>query len=226
MQKYHLTLKIITIGVLCLMFVIGLGIISGIVKEREGYHRQVMDEIKSAHTGDQTVITPFLLVQSDAGYSMIFADKSEFATTASVQDDQYQRGIYHAISYQATLNSQQSFDLTHINDLPPIENPKGETQEDVAKPAPKNPPSKVAKKVSLIIATSDMRGISSVSVNVADKPCPQNWSITPCHLSIWRLMSVICWQKKRPQLPSIVTFLLRALTALISCHWASSLVPL
>lgn len=67
MQKYHLTLKIITIGVLCLMFVIGLGIISGIVKEREGYHRQVMDEIKSAHTGDQTVITPFLLVQSDAG---------------------------------------------------------------------------------------------------------------------------------------------------------------
>ena len=172
MQKYHLTLKIITIGVLCLMFVIGLGIISGIVKEREGYHRQVMDEIKSAHTGDQTVITPFLLVQSDAGYSMIFADKSEFATTASVQDDQYQRGIYHAISYQATLNSQQSFDLTHINDLPTIENPKGESQEGVAKPAPKNPPSKVAKKVSLIIATSDMRGISSVSVNVGGQTLP------------------------------------------------------
>lgn len=175
MQKHHITLKLVTIGILCLMFAVGLGIVSSIVSERQNYQEQVIKEIKSSHAGDQYVMTPFILAQSDAGFGMVFAQKSDISTTASVQDDQYQRGIYHAISYQATVNAEQSFDIKDIHKLEPITAPQNSEDGEAAntvKTKAHLPHALVAKKAWLIFATSDMRGLSSLSVKVNGQELP------------------------------------------------------
>lgn len=178
-MKKSLGIKLCVIAVLCLMFLAGTMLIYGLVDERQRYHQTVISEIKQAHVGDQDVITPFLVVQTTKGNYPIFAQKSDITTHASVHDDQYQRGIYHAISYTSKIDIHQDFEMGDVTKPPvfPALNPPQQTdktqpEKTAATNVQKQPPSAnqampVALKLILII--SDLRGVTPQSVEIGGK---------------------------------------------------------
>lgn len=160
----NLSLKLIAIGVLCLAFVMGMLFVDGLVDERQRYHQDVISEIKEAHVGDQNIITPFLVVQTDAGAYPIFANKSDIQANTNVQDNQYQRGIYHAISYDAKFHIKQNFNLKEITNLPPF-TPKTNGHNKTGTPAK-------ATGLKFIVAISDLRGTMPTTLKIGDKSYP------------------------------------------------------
>lgn len=111
MQK-SLIYKFITIAGLCGLFLFGLMFISGLVNERQAYYRTVMDDIKKTHVDDQSLATPFMVVANAQGvYVPVFPAKSDISTQAKVSNSDYQRSIYHAISYNTGVAIKQEFDL-------------------------------------------------------------------------------------------------------------------
>lgn len=102
--------KLIIIAMICLVFLVGMFFISGLVSERQAYHQDVIDEIKSSHVSEQIMVTPFLLVQRGDKYGYVFAKNSNITTQANVRDDEYQRGIYQVVSYRSKVAVHQSFD--------------------------------------------------------------------------------------------------------------------
>lgn len=164
MQKF-LIIKLIVIGILCLIFMIAMAMINGLVYERKAYESSVIDEIAQTQIGEQTLITPFLLQENNGKLSPIFANNSELIGNLSVKNNQYARGIYKAISYQNTLTIKQKYVFPQTNvpttDSKGVSNPKNTT--------------------TLIIPVSDLRGVNlpTVSINnksyqakFADKPLP------------------------------------------------------
>lgn len=170
----NLTLKLCAIAVLCLAFMIGMLFVSGLVDERQRYHQEVISQIKEAHVGELGVATPFILVQTDVGNYPIFASHSQIVAHADVQDDQYQRGIYHAISFNGKLNIEQNFALEALTNL--LKNPPANSPLDT-------PPDKSANKTTnktlkktptitglkFIIAVSDLRGTVPTNVQINGK---------------------------------------------------------
>lgn len=159
MQK--IGVKLMLIGVVCFVFFVGLLFVSGLVGEREHYHQSVIDEIKTAHIKHQHLITPFLVAQSDVGERLIYPSQSTLDISASVRDDEYRRGIYHAISYQSAVSIKQHFDLPKITQSTPAQHTKS--------PTPKDP---TPKRLTLIISVSDMRGVSAKDIIIDGKSYP------------------------------------------------------
>ena len=110
-MKDSVMTKIVIIAALCFLFVIGLGMISMLISERKYYHKSVMDDIKETHVREQYVITPFLLLQNQNNNQVLFADSSNIDMLTSVSQDEYHRGIYHAISYNGQFTMTQNFNL-------------------------------------------------------------------------------------------------------------------
>lgn len=140
MQRF-LAIKFVMIVGLCLLFLVGLAMISGLVEERANYERQVIDEIAQTQIGTQTIATPFVVVQKDGKFVPILPTASDIQGKLDVSNDQYARGIYRATSYQSTLGFRQAYNSDFVS----------QTQ------------------ASLIMPISDLRGVSLPTVNINGK---------------------------------------------------------
>lgn len=184
--------KLIIIAMICLVFLVGMFFISGLVSERQAYHQDVIDEIKSSHVSEQIMVTPFLLVQRGDKYGYVFAKNSNVTTQANVRDDEYQRGIYQAVSYRSKVAVHQSFDpkATVYVSEPPKETstqtadsdeavPSHETATDTLRDAPQPTPTAPLpseqpsdQPLTLIIAINDLRGVTPTDVMVNGNAYP------------------------------------------------------
>ena len=194
MQK-TLIIKGAIIAFLCLLFLVGLQMVAHLVYERQSYQEQVIDEIKQTHIGDQRLMTPFLELNHTAVYgqapvtSTFFASSSDTTGRVQVSDDTYKRGIYRAISYQATLHTEQHHDAQAIKsagDKPPANYtpnaPKAvasatpaPASDGTTAPVPAPTPAPVhhdtiIPSLSLVIPVSDLRGVSLPVVTINGKP--------------------------------------------------------
>lgn len=131
MQK-ALFFKLATIVFLCGCFLVGLLFLSSLVYERESYHDSVINDIAKMHVGSQQVISPFIVVpyvangrcvNSDSNGEIAYkpckktyyinqlARETQINSPTAVTSQDYGRGIYRAISYQANLTIKQQFHL-------------------------------------------------------------------------------------------------------------------
>ncbi|WP_066803699.1 cell envelope integrity protein CreD [Moraxella oblonga] len=164
--------KLVIIATMCIAFLVGMLFLNGLVDERKTYHTSVIDEIKEAHVKHQYLITPFLVMGADTGETLIFPTQSQLDMTVGVRDDEYSRGIYHAISYYADVHAKQRFELpkavyastqtvdraTHLDDGDMSANPKTKQNKKAKDPTPKS--------LTLFITTSDLRGLNAKEVVV------------------------------------------------------------
>lgn len=125
-----LTLKLILVGLLCLIFCVGFGFISSIVEERKGYHQQVMRDIARDNVRSQTLVSPFIIVPTSYQVceEVVNQDnstakkctqikephtltprKTEWFHHVKVSDNTYKRGIYKAITYDDQIQLKGSF---------------------------------------------------------------------------------------------------------------------
>ncbi|MDO4896740.1 MAG: cell envelope integrity protein CreD [Moraxella sp.] len=195
MQKIGTKLSLI--GAVCLVFFVGLMFVSGLVSERQSYHDEVIDEIKSSHVSSQILATPFLVAGHGNQTHYIFPAKSDIKAMSNVRDDEYKRGIYRAISYGAKLSIQQSFNAhapihtLHIEqsaELSQTVSPDSQAQNEQAKStqATSTPAQSTPKPLRLIIALSDLRGVTPTDVIINGKSYPATFGTdsTLAHLEV------------------------------------------
>ena len=195
MQKIGTKLAII--GVVCVLFIIGMFFVRGLVSERQAYHQSVIDDIKSSHVSEQVLVTPFLWVDYGDKNGYIFAKHSDINAQIAVRDDEYERGIYQAVSFRSKVTVHQTFSpknaTVHTPDVP-INTTDGDTHtahtdeaHAVATAIPSHlntPPQNVPKPadkpsnrpLKLIIAMSDLRGTVPTDVMVNGQKYPAKFS--------------------------------------------------
>lgn len=193
-MKDSVMTKIVIIAALCFLFVIGLGMISMLISERKYYHKSVMDDIKETHVREQYVITPFLLLQNQNNNQVLFADSSNIDMLTSVSQDEYHRGIYHAISYNGQFTMTQNFNLKGFDKATKLLSNTSQAVKEVSNQNPtdgtqtaiksnerlletkSNTQTKenknTIKKLSLVIAVSDLRGVQPNEVMIGEKTYP------------------------------------------------------
>lgn len=127
MQK-SLIIKLTIIAGLCLVFAIGLNLMQSLVYERQQYSDTVINEISSQHVNPQEIMTPFIAVPAvimpncDAEKERNcrpalkltlpqLAISTQAQQSLAVSTDIYQRGIYHATSYQGDITFKQHYKL-------------------------------------------------------------------------------------------------------------------
>lgn len=108
-RQKSLAIKGIAIIVVCGLFLIGLGMIKALVTEREYRHKEVVDEIKANYVGEQTMVTPFLVLTKSNQATPIFANQSALSINSDVNDTTYKKDIYRAISYNSDVSITQTF---------------------------------------------------------------------------------------------------------------------
>ncbi|MDO4441471.1 MAG: cell envelope integrity protein CreD [Moraxella sp.] len=194
MQK--LSVKLSPIGAVCLVFFVGLMFVSGLISERQSYHDEVISEIKSSHVSSQILATPFLVAGHGDEMHYIFPTKSDIKTTSNVRDDEYKRGIYQAISYGTKVVVHQSFDAhatAHTLHIDKSAKPSQTASPDAqaqnkqaqseqvatqtvqttqATSTPATSAQPTAKPLKLIIALSDLRGVTPTNVTINGKSYP------------------------------------------------------
>ena len=199
MQKTLLTKLSIIVG-LCIVFSIGLTMISDIIYERQYYAESVIKEITQQHVNPQEVINPFIAIpttvtpacQSNASdtpnikskcepsYSKIetiFASQTQAAQDLKVNTDTYKRGIYSATSYDGQLTFDQSY--TFAETLENLDQIGTTIDNDTDK-------TQLAKtithwnKAKLIIPVSDLRGVATLpTVTINQKSIAANYPQIP-----------------------------------------------
>ncbi len=209
MQK-TLFIKLSIIASLCVLFVIGLTMFRNVITERQYYADSVIREIADQHVNPQEVITPFIAIpstitpkclpvtadktsQCEPSYTNIktvFAAQTSASQDLEVSTDTYQRGIYHATSYQGDLTFEQSYTLD-ANSSTSNANPQVSTNLNQADAAAANTATvnqdPTAKKTvthweqaKLIIPVSDLRGVATLPTVTIDKQtCKATYPNTP-----------------------------------------------
>lgn len=111
----RLMFKVASIAGFCICFLIGLGLIKGLVNERQRYHNKAIAKMKKVHAPDQQIITPFILFeksnQKHTVAKAISPSKSHFKHQTKVTDKDYKIGIYNAISYKDALKIKATYKL-------------------------------------------------------------------------------------------------------------------
>lgn len=173
MQK--ITTKLMIIGAMCLLFVVGMFFIRGLVSERQAYHTSVIDDIKSSHIRHQHLITPFLVIGADTSETLIFPNHSTLNMATHVRDDEYSRGIYQAISYQSDIKVKQNFDLPKT--ITPPATAHAENRADISMPAfAINTAQATPKRLTLFISASDLRGLTVKNVVIDGTSYPAKFA--------------------------------------------------
>lgn len=179
MQKTLLTKLSIIVG-LCIVFSIGLSMISDIIYERQYYAESVIKEITEQHVNPQEVINPFIAIPTtvtpacqssdtpnvknkcEPSYSKIetiFAFQTQAAQNLKANTDTYKRGIYSATSYDGQLTFNQSYTLGKtLKNL----DQAGTTIDDDADKTQLAKTITHWNKVKLIIPVSDLRGVATL----------------------------------------------------------------
>lgn len=132
MQK-TLFIKLSIIAGLCLIFTIGLTMFSSVISERQNYADSVVREIAQQHVNPQEIITPFIAIPTTvtpecliaansteknkcataySTVSTVFATQTMASQDLAVSNETYQRGIYHATSYEGDIIFDQRYSLT------------------------------------------------------------------------------------------------------------------
>ena len=204
MQKILFT-KLTIIAGLCLIFAIGLNMIGSVIYERQVYAESVAREIAQQHVNPQEVITPFIAIPTTVtpacqikaletdnkcapSYSKIetiFANQTQATQDLDVSTDTYQRGIYHATSYNGALTFDQNytFDETikRLKDSTSTANQTSNATDPTNNQGQIKPEKSVIHwdEAKLIIPVSDLRGLATLpTVTIDKKPIkatyPQN----------------------------------------------------
>ncbi len=184
MQK-SLLFKISTVVALCGMFLFGLLFLSSLVDERKHYAREVFADIEQNHVSQQLITTPFIVIPNHQGiYIPEFPASTNINSQAKVSDNDYKRGIYHAISYNNHLHIQQSYQFADMlqNPIPEIVQPTSQSDTNSSHPEAKaeqktdtKTPTKITasyqwQQAKLIIPISDLRGVATTpKIIVNDK---------------------------------------------------------
>ena len=129
MPQHRLFIKITLIACLLIAFAVGLSFVKIVVSERQNYHQQVMLDISKHQISTQKIISPFITVPyvyqqacnaepnpelkgKTCNYiaeELFFPEQSSWDGTFNVTNQEYQRTIYHAISYISKLDNQGEF---------------------------------------------------------------------------------------------------------------------
>ncbi|MGP9557849.1 cell envelope integrity protein CreD [Psychrobacter sp. AOP7-A1-24] len=208
MQKTLLTKLSIIVG-LCIVFSIGLAMISDIIYERQYYAESVIKEITKQHVNPQEVINPFIAIPTtvtpacqsdtsdtpntkskcDSSYSKIetlFATQTQAAQNLKVNTDTYKRGIYSATSYDGQLTFDQSYTfaeaLDKVDQAATITNNDSDSV-DTSPNSDKTQPAKTIthwNQAKLIIPVSDLRGVATLpTVTINQRSIVANYPQTP-----------------------------------------------
>ena len=206
MQK-ALIIKLSIIGGLCLIFAIGLNLMQSLVYERQQYSDTVINEISSQHVNPQEIITPFIAVpttitpacnpEKERSCRPAFelsipqlASMTQAQQSLAVSTDTYQRGIYHATSYQGDVTFKQQYKLsapaaltipTSTTVATPTASVVASENIDLSAYIKQGANISYAwNDARLIIPVSDLRGVSQLPVvQVNGKTMTANYPVTP-----------------------------------------------
>ncbi len=207
MQKTLLNKLYIIVG-LCIIFAVGLTMFSTVISERQHYADIVVAEIAEQHVNPQEVITPFIaipttvtpecLVDSEnttkckpsySAIETIFATQTQAIENLKVSTDTYQRGVYHATSYDGDIKFDQNYALGQyvkdLNNIPSNDLNTNETQASLNTElnAGKLQPKQTVfhwDEAKLIIPVSDLRGVAiTPTVTINNKQIKATYPKTP-----------------------------------------------
>ncbi len=207
MQKKLLNKLYIIVG-LCIIFAVGLTMFRTVISERQHYADIVVAEIAEQHVNPQEVITPFIAIPTtvtpeclvDSGnatkckpsYSAIetiFATQTQAIENLKVSTDTYQRGVYHATSYDGDIKFDQNYALGQyvkdLNNTPSIDLNANETQASLNTESntDKLQPKQTVfhwDEAKLIIPVSDLRGVAiTPTVTINNKQIKATYPKTP-----------------------------------------------
>ena len=249
MQK-TLFIKLAIIAGLCLIFAIGLSMIGSVIYERQTYAESVVREIAQQHVNPQEVITPFIAIPTTvtpecqtetsetnikcaASYTKIetiFANQTQATQALDVSTDTYQRGIYHATSYNGALTFDQdytfqnpTFDevVTPLNDSTSVVN-QGLDQTSTDDTKSKMKPEKTTihwDKARLIIPVSDLRGLATLpTVTLDKKPIKATYPQIPIIKNITYVEVAIPQEVLSRSEKSITEKIIKSLILWLICH--------
>ena len=126
------TLRLVTVAVLVLLLLIPVGMIRGLIAERQERQSLAIDEISSKWGGEQQVVGPFLLVpyaedlvqSSEGGKTIVkrYARHAVFladslVTTANLTSESRSRGIYSVPVYRMDLTVSGTFSRPRLEAL-------------------------------------------------------------------------------------------------------------
>ncbi len=121
-----LTSKFVVIGFLVLLFMIGLTMLSSLVRERQQYNEDVIQGIGKDYVNPQTILAPYIVIpttlkvmckedtakQCLVDYNILLTPQnSAWDHQLHVRDDNFKRGIYKAITYVDNLSVKGQFKL-------------------------------------------------------------------------------------------------------------------
>ncbi|MEK6199396.1 cell envelope integrity protein CreD [Psychrobacter sp. P11G5] len=208
MQKTLLNKLYIIVG-LCIIFAVGLTMFRTVISERQHYADIVVaEEIAEQHVNPQEVITPFIaipttvtpecLIDSEnatkckpsySAIETIFATQTQAIENLKVSTDTYQRGVYHATSYDGNIKFDQNYALgQYVKDLnytPSIDLNANETQASLNTElnTDKLQPKQTVfhwNEAKLIIPVSDLRGVAiTPTVTINNKQIKATYPKTP-----------------------------------------------
>lgn len=166
-----LMIKLFLMACLCMMFLVGLGMIKGLVNERQFYKQAVVDEIKQTQVSNQTITTPFI-VQDGKTIMPIIPSDSQIDGSLLVSDGKYSRSIYQIISYDGKFHVKQSYRMADfLQDNQSGTTPNQAKPSDEQSTAYQEPPAKemvdttqssitIVPSYRLLIPISDLRGVN------------------------------------------------------------------
>ena len=147
------TLKMILIGVLCMILLIPTFMIMDIIRERENRNQAAQQEVAQKWALNQTVNGPILSIpykiRKEVGDQFIIEDHTfhllpdELNIDGQVDPEILRRGIYRIVVYQSRLSINGSFDLKGLSSLP--------AEADI-----------LLDDAFLTLGISDMRGINEI----------------------------------------------------------------
>lgn len=137
MLQSRLFLKCMMLVFLLICFAFTLVLVRYIVHEREDYQKDVIEQIEKHQISTQYMVSPMIRVpymvqlpcdenkedKSNAKLCtyekqhLIFPSQSEWNADFNVSNQQYQRGIYRATSYQAQISAKMGFNMEQLPQL-------------------------------------------------------------------------------------------------------------
>lgn len=195
MQK-TLFIKLAIIAGLCVIFALGLTMFSSVIYERQSYADSVVAEIAEQHVNPQEIINPFIAIPTTitpeclldnsgkpvkcaapyAKLETIFATQTQASQNLKVSNNTYQRGIYHATSYNGAITFNQNYAVSAslINEIQSSSTLQETTADLSISPANKvkSIPQRTTihwDKARLIIPVSDLRGVATLPTITIDK---------------------------------------------------------
>ena len=121
-----LTSKFVVIGFLVLLFMIGLTMLSSLVRERQQYNEDVIQGIGKDYVNPQTILAPYIVVPTTLqvvckediakkcliDYNILLTPQnSAWNHQLQVSNTNFKRGIYKAITYVDNLSVKGKFSL-------------------------------------------------------------------------------------------------------------------